>query len=413
MYKILLSRPAFLFFWLSQLTSTLGIHLYHMGAIVVVFQQSGSALQATGVLIARMLPKILLGPLAGALVDRYPRKQVLMGIELSRVGLALLSLLLAATEGGTVWAVYALVAGLAVTETFAQPAQMSLLPALAAPSELVHANSLLNSTNYGTMALSYALGGLLILALSMTHVVLVALALFVLAGALLTPIRSEPTSPTRLQGGLPLPHAISQGLDYLRRHDLARSLTVMEFLEHWPHGLWTSTLMLAFTTQALQASELYWGYQNALYFVGNLFGAGLAVAFAARIHQRPGWTIIVNAGLMCLLTISYALAPDVWLAMAVSLAFGPPMALRDVAQDVLLQSTVEPGMLGRVYATRQTLAMIAYMASSLGLAYLADLLPVRQIYLFGGILYGMTALYAMTRPALRRAQLQHIPPAAA
>ncbi len=413
MYKTLLSRPPFLFFWLSQIVSTLGVHLYHMGAIVVVFQQSGSSLQATGVLVARTLPRILLGPLAGALVDRYPRRQVLATIELGRAGLALLSLLLAATGDSTVWTVYALVAGLAVTEAFAQPAQLSLLPALADPPELVHANSLFNSTTYGAMALSYALGGILILALGMTHIVLVALALFVLASALLTPIRSESTSPTPLRGGLPLPHAISQGLAYLHRHDLARSLTVMEFLEQWPHGLWTSTLMLAFTTQALQASELYWGYQNALYFVGNLFGAGLAVAFAARMHRRPGWTIIVNAGLMCLLTISYALAPDPWLAMAVSLAFGPPMALRDVAQDALLQSTVEPNMLGRVYATRQTLAMAAHMASGLGLAYLADLLPVRQVYLFGGILYGMTALYAITRPALRRAQLQPIPPAAA
>jgi diaminobutyrate-2-oxoglutarate transaminase len=88
LYKTLLSRPPFLLFWLSQLTSILGVHLYHMGAIVVVFQQSGSALQATGVLVARTLPRILLGPLLRVPVDRYPRKQVLMGIELqpSRAG---------------------------------------------------------------------------------------------------------------------------------------------------------------------------------------------------------------------------------------------------------------------------------------------------------------------------------------
>lgn len=46
----------------------------------------------------------------------------------------------------------------------------------------------------------------------------------------------------------------------------------MEFLEHWPHAVWTAALMLAFTTEALQSAEEFWGYQNALYFGGTLQG---------------------------------------------------------------------------------------------------------------------------------------------
>jgi hypothetical protein len=269
-----------------------------------------------------------------------------------RAALVALSLYLTAGATLNVWALYVVVAGLAIADAFYKPALLSLIPSLVEQPALVHANSLVNSTNYGVLALGYGLGGLLML-----------------------------------------------------RFGLATMVAIMEFLEHWPHGLWTAALMLVFTTEALNVSEAFWGYQNALYFGGNLAGAALAVVFAPRLARRPGWVIIVNAFLMALLTVSYALSPNIWVAMITVLLYGPPMTLRDVAQDSLLQSSVDGAVLGRVYATRQALAMFAFMSSGLLLATLADLLPVRMVYLFGAALYLGAACYALSQPSLRRAGL--------
>lgn len=107
-----------------------------------------------------------------------------------------------------------------------------------------------------------------------------------------------------------------------------RALITMEFLEHWPHAVWTAALMLAFTTESLNASEEYWGYQNAVYFGGNLVGAALAVAYASRLGERAGWVIIINALLMAALTVVYALSTNIWLALVIMVLYGPPMALR-------------------------------------------------------------------------------------
>jgi MFS family permease len=408
MYTTLLRRPAFLLLWLAQISSTLGTHFYNIGVMVVIFDQTGSALQAAGVLIGRTLPQVFLGPVVGAIVDRYPRKRVLIAIEVARVLLVLLSLLLIGDRGGNVWAIYALVAGLSVAETFYRPAQMSMLPSLARKHELVHANSLINGTNYGAMAISYALGGVMILSLGLTNIVLITLALFLTAGVLLVQLQAprRPEEERGRQVAMPLLRSIGEGLAYMRGHKVARALIIMEFLEHWPHGLWTSAMMLVFTTQALQVSEVYWGYQSALYFGGNLLGAGLAVAYAARLGKRPGWVIIINAFIMFVLTVAYAVSPNVWLTLALCVVFGPPIAIRDVAQDSLLQSTVDEHVLGRVYATRQTFAMFAFMFSGLGLAFLADIMPVRQVYMIGAVLYFLTAAYAVSRPALRTARLR-------
>jgi MFS family permease len=257
------------------------------------------------------------------------------------------------------------------------------------------------------MGIGYALGGLLILHVGLPIIVGINLALFLLAALLVT--RIVPVHAMIKTGDEravdPLWRSIREGLGYLRSHDLARSLTTMEFLEHWPHAVWTAGLMLAFTTEALNASEEFWGFQNAIYFAGNIAGAALAVVFASRLGKRPGWVIIVNALLMAILTVAYALCTNIWFAMVIMLLYGPPMALRDVAQDSLLQSSVEGRMLGRVYATRTMLANLSFLVAGLLLAWIADMIDVRTVYLIGAALYFVTALYALAQPSMRHAEI--------
>jgi MFS family permease len=411
MYRQLLGKSSFVYLWLAQISSTLAVQLYNVGVMVVIFDRTGSTLQAAGVLVAHSLPHILFGPMAGVLVDRYPRKLVLIGVELSRALLVGLSLYIALDATLNVWAIYVVVAGLAIADSIYKPALLSTIPSLVDKVAIVHANSLISSTNYGVYGIGYALGGLLILNMGLATIVILDLGLFLLAALLVTQIATAPLPLSLLVVGqekqevVPILRSIGDGVSYLRHHDLARSLITMEFLEHWAHAVWTAALMLAFTTQALNVSEVFWGYQNALYFGGNLVGAALAVAFASRLAQRPGWVIIINAFVMALLTIAYALSPNIWFALLIMVIYGPPMALRDVAQDSLLQTSVDGSVLGRVYATRQMLAMFAFMVSGLLLAGLADLIPVRLVYILGAVIYLATACYALSRPAMRQAGL--------
>jgi MFS family permease len=407
MYLKLLRKGYFVFLWLAQIASTSAVKLYKIGVMVVIFDQTGSTLQAAGVLLATSLPYVVMGQVAGVLVDRYPRKAVLVAVALSQALLVGVSLTLIAGDAVNVWVSYVVVAGLSITDAFYNPALLATIPATVERSAIVHANSLISSTNYAVSGIAYALGGLLILRAGLPTIVVIDLALFLLAALLATRIRLSPTGAVSHGHRIvePIVRSIRDGLSYLRNHDLARSLITMEFLEHWPHAVWTAALMLAFTTQALNASEEFWGYQNAVYFGGNIAGAAIAVACAGRLGQRPGWVIIVNALLMAALTVLYALTTNVWLALVIMLLYGPPLALRDVAQDSLLQSSVEGGVLGRVYATRQMLANLAIMVAGLLLAGLADLVNVRVVYLLAAALYFATAFYALAQPSMRRAGL--------
>jgi hypothetical protein len=103
--------------------------------------------------------------------------------------------------------------------------------------------------------------------------------------------------------------------------------------------------------------------------------------------------------------LGYAASQGVWMAVALAFVFGLPNAVRDVAQDSLLQGTVEGGQLGRVYATRGMLASGVFMVAGVFFAWLSEVVPIRLVYIAGGLIYLLTGIYALTNRALRESRM--------
>jgi MFS family permease len=393
--------------WLVSVATTLAIELFTITILVTIFNETGSTLQAAGTMVARTLPAVLLGPVAGVLVDRFSRKHVLIGMDFLRLTLVAGAVwLLGGTETVPVAASYLLLAGLSGAAAFHQPARLAMIPSLVPSWQLARANSVILASSQVVMAVSYTLGGWLILAVPLRVIALIVVALFALgvgAAALLTAPerrRSDDSGPEETFLG-----ALSSGWHYLRQHPIARPLTIMETAEHLPHGIWTGALLLAFTAQALGGDAADWGYQVTGYFGGMIVGSLAALAWSGWLHRRPGWIIIVNACAAGAFTLAYAGSQTIGVAVVLATVFGPPFAIRDVAQDVLLQGTVADNQLGRVYATRETLRSLVFMFAGLFFAWLSDLVPIRTIYVAGGLLYLLTGLYALSNKALRESSV--------
>jgi MFS family permease len=398
-------RP-FLALWLTHLLATLANELTTISVVVLIFSSTGSALQATGVLVARNLPPLLFGPVVGSLVDSLPRRPLLVSANLLRAGLVGLSLYSA--DGGGLWAGYLLVFGLTLVEVAHKPALMATLPMVVPAGRLVRANSIFFTTTQVVFTVGYTAGGLLTTAIGPQLLAAANLGLFVLAAGSARLIGAV-VGPSRPAVSAPFWRSVADGFTYLREHRLARTLVAVEFLESWPHGAWTSALMLSFTVQALGAGVDAWGYQSGAFFAGQLLGALLALSASRWLGRRPGWIIIANGVLMSALTFAYAVAPSVLVAVLVSMAFGPPFALRDVAQDALLQTKVASAMLGRVYALREMFSRAAFLVGGLLFAQLADQLGLRETYMVAAFLYGLTALYTLWSAVLRQSRLEVAP----
>ncbi len=403
----MLRNRQFLFLWFVNIATTLAIELFTITILVTIYEQTESTLLAAGTMVARTMPAFLLGPVAGVLVDRFPRKNMLISMDLVRLVLVGIAIWFLQGDGKVpVAGIYLILAGLAAADVFHRPARLSLIPSLVTWDQLVKANSFILASNQIMVAISYTVGAWLILAVPLRQIALGVIILFAVATLtamlIVVPKRQEAEDAAERKSFW---KSLVSGWNYLRQHPIARPLTVMETVEHLPHGIWTGALMLAFTTKALQGDASDWGYQATSYFTGMILGSLGALTISDWLRRYPGRIIVVNACAAGLLTLAYAGSQTVWMAVGLAFVFGPPFAIRDVAQDSLLQGTVEDGQLGRVYATREMLRNVVFMFAGIFFAWLSDFVPIRMIYVTGGIIYLLTGFYALSNKALRESKL--------
>lgn len=142
-------------FW-AMLTSSLGDWIGVIAILTLTDDILGgtraAAFGVSVVMIARIVPTLLLGPVAGVFVDRWDRKRTMIATDIGR-GVVMAALAFA----GDIWALILATLVIEVMSTLFIPAKDSVLPNLVEKRRLVHANQLSMGATYGT----FPLGGVI------------------------------------------------------------------------------------------------------------------------------------------------------------------------------------------------------------------------------------------------------------
>src|SRR4029079_504899 len=88
--ELLRSNISFRRLWVGQMISELGTWFSFIAELGLVRMFSGSPLATTALLVARLLPFLLVAPIAGVFVDRRSRKRILIAADLLRSLVAML-----------------------------------------------------------------------------------------------------------------------------------------------------------------------------------------------------------------------------------------------------------------------------------------------------------------------------------
>lgn len=161
-----LRRPAFLLLVLGQTISQLGDKLHHMALIALV--GAGARAETGGLELAKLsvvftAPAVLVGPLAGALVDRWDKRRTMLACDFLR------ALLVGAIpwlylRTGHLWIVYVVAFFVFVLGLFFNSAKMALIPDLVGPREFLPANAALTSIGRVATVVGIVGGGFIIAA---------------------------------------------------------------------------------------------------------------------------------------------------------------------------------------------------------------------------------------------------------
>lgn len=137
-----------------------------VAVVALVRRITGDEFAVALMLLARFVPALVLGPVAGVLVDRWNRKGVMIFSDLVRACLIsllpFLDTLARSLHTSNIVLLLVISAGLETFTLLWQSAKDASLPTMLEPHQLTHANSLISLAAYGTFPLSGIVFGLLV-----------------------------------------------------------------------------------------------------------------------------------------------------------------------------------------------------------------------------------------------------------
>ncbi len=349
------------------------------------------------VMVAFALPMTCMALIGGALADRYPRKHILMTVQ---VGNTLMTLLLATLDlTGLVCFWHLIAIGFVNGSLMAinMPSRQALISDLVPNEKLMNAVSLNNSGTNLTRTIGPALAGILIVYIDTAGVFYIISGCYIFSFLSLAMIRTY-NRPVSVDGKS-MTKDIREGIKYFMKDSTLRGLIITLFMPVF-FGFSLIVFLPAWGREALQVEADNLGILMMIMGSGSLVGT-LILAAIRNLNCRGAWLLIIGAlwgGGMAFFSVStsYAVAmPFLFLVGFMSAVF---MALN----MTLLQIYSSDAMRGRI----MSIAMMSFGAmplSTLPFGAIAEWIGTpNTLFLSGVMLTILTIVFTVANPKFRK-----------
>lgn len=368
-----LRRPGFRRFWAARTISGWGDTFNAVALVILVYQLTGSGLRVAGTVAFEIVPVVVFGFIAGAVVDRLPRRTVMVTADLGRAGIAALL----AVFHHDLAIIYAAAFGLSAFTVFFNPASASVIPAVAGDDNVVGANSAIwSAAVLSQIALAPAAGGIVAVAGAGPAFAINA-ASFIVSAALLArlalPNRPQPATSRHLAD-------IAAGIHAIRRSRFLRTLTAVQALAALSAGA-TSALLVVLAQRHLHVGPGRYGLLLAAIGIGAGLGP-LVIQRLVRDVGRRGW-LFGPYLLRSAVDLTLATTTNFPAALAALGVYGMGTSTGNVTYNSVLQTTVPDQLRGRVFAFYDIVWQSSRFASITIGGVLADQLGITSVYYLG------------------------------
>jgi MFS family permease len=377
--------------WLGQLLSNLGDTLHYIALVVWVYQRTGSSMVVAGTVFFEVVPVILIAPIAGVVIDRLPRKAILVGSDVVRA-LLVLALLLASE----LWQIYVIVALLAVVGVFFNPAVNATLPTLLDAGDLLAANSVSWSTGRFVQIIASALAAGIIAAIGAEAAFVFNAVTFLISALLLLLLPVPPGHPVPTQGWRGYVADAREGLRFARHDFFVSRLMVVQAMASFSVGA-TSALLVVLAQDHYRLPPSGFGTLILAIGVGALLGPFLLAVISGGKVNHPRWLFgpYVIRGIGDVLLAVATAVPIAWFLLFV---YGLNTSSGMVTYQTWVQRQVPDVVRGRVFTWFDVVWNVMKVIS-LGVgAWVAETAGIEAVYYLGGtllLLSGLTGLFLL------------------
>jgi len=341
-------------------------------------------------------PFVLFGLPAGAIVDRLPRRPVLMTADIGRA-LALASVPIAYGFASLTYAQLVVVVFVTGSLTvFFDVAYQSILPALVEREDLADGNAKLEISRSAAQTAGPGVAGVLIEVIGAATAITIDAISFVVSALFIRTIRAKepPVEPVdeANRGLRGLGREIREGLHYVLGHRTLRLIAGSTATSNF----FSSMSMAVFLLYAVRERGYGAGVVGVIFTVGNL-GALIAAVFTQRLTRaiRLGPAIVLGMLVAQLGMLTLGLAPETHAAAYFVVAwvvFGFGGVLYNIDQVSLRQAITPHRLQGRMNASMRFMVWGTMPFGSLAGGVLGTALGLRPTLLVAGI-GGLTAVF--------------------
>jgi MFS family permease len=382
----------FALIWTSSVVSSTGTWMQSVTVPFVIFDLTGSTTWLGVSAAVSFVPPFFVGPLAGAIADRYPRRSVLLVTQTVQMlaAFALWGIWVAgrATLGTILAALFvsAVASGINITSW------QAFVPSLVPEESLLNAVRL-NSIQFTVArAIGPAIAGLVLsrFGAGTTFMVNAVTFLFVIAALLAVQPRPAPARMSHTS----FVHEFRDGLGYVRRHPGVRQCVMtVAVVALLPMAI--VQLAPAIAREQFDTGNTGYGLLVSAYGVGSIVGS-LAVAFHADRFARSRTTLFSLTGAAA---GAFLLAASTTIVLGITAMFviGVGQTLVSITQNTTVQLQVNDRYRGRVLSVYLMTLFIGVPIGTLAVGALADHAGIRSAGLVVGVLMASYAALAVLR----------------
>ena len=416
-FRDVLTNKNFLFLWLGQVISNFGDRLNQMALVALVYQRNpGSEIALAKLISFTIIPVFVIGPIAGAWVDRLNRRNTMMISDILR-GVLVLSIPLFIKANQILLVYLAIFLTFSISRFFI-PSKMALIPELVPKDKLLVANTLNDTTHMIGNVVGLVVAGVIVNVAFIGAIggFYIDSATFFISATLIAMIAKRRSAGHVKEDLVVTGRAfenslrrtifseIKEGLSYLIKYSDMRFVVYVFFLLMAGIGA-ISCVIIVFIQNAFGTSTRDLGFLG-MFLVGGLFsGAILYGKFCQKIPKRKAIHLSFTASgiAMILFTLVVNRYPNLLLGGMLVGLLGLTISPIMVTTNTLAHETMPEEVRGRIFSSLEAVIHLAFLVFMFVAAYAAKYIDRFWIIIAVGLVYficGVVRLFTSSGPSL-------------
>ncbi len=391
----ILRNKNFVLLVFGQFVSLIGTLMQNMAFSLYVLKLTGSGKIFASVLAIQILPRIILGPICGVLVDWFDKKKIIVALDFLSGLLIAFMYIISITIGLKLVHIYITVTLLSLISAMFNPAIPSIIPTIMKKDELIHANSIFNLAYTVGSIVAPLLAGVLYGMFGIKMVLLINSISFI--GSAISEmfisvpkIERKNIRPSYSQFKLDF----IEGISFIKNTRILLILTICALMMNFVLNPIFSVGITYISKMVIKISDIQYGLLESIAVGGTLLAPFLVSIFAKKyklvnifLIGISTCTVIIgiiaiNASPLYLDNFNGNTIPFISLIVTISI-FSLVLTVSNLAMMTLQQQLVKPEIMGRYYAVTGALGMAATPLGQIIFGALFDTIPSYLVVLLG------------------------------